>query len=432
MRGLLPVALALLALAPALGSPASTIPPTWQASAATSASVIVEGSPSSDEHVDVTVRAGDLDPTIRWRRTPAQELGVLPGSGAVRNNSPVGPAEARMLVQAGPVVLERPGRLSSSFETRIQVLVDASDGIDRAWLHADGSVVGELEQRGARDGAVVFAGSIPPEWLPEEGLVEVGAVLERRPAEGFAQRVDGPAWELRTDSQGPPAPRLRLVDDAVQVDGPGTRFEGQVRTSSGDWRPAAVHQGVLELPQDGYGEQAWARARGVDDVGNPGPWSTPLEIENRSETQTRPRLPWTLVAPRDGQRLDGEVEIRWSPSTASPRVEAAWRTSPQGNWTTVGHASRSPIVWQTGFVPDGRHELRVRAFVDGNWTTEVLEVSVDNLDETSLEPGAGSRDRGPGSRLVGSGSPWAGGLVSIAAVVALGAALGRAGTGRPK
>lgn len=420
-------ALALLAVAPILGGLVELFEPDGFAQEVQMASgARVEGDPASDEEVRVEAEAEGEDATIVIRETPAGLVDQLPASEEIRRAHPMGPVDARMRLQAGPAVLEGPGALSPVFPLHAHVTVDEEASFDRASLRLDGKAWARLEEAGQREDRRVLLAELDAGVLPAGSTTHVDVVFDRDVGPDVIQRAEGPGWDVRADAAGPPAPELSLVDEEVRIEGEAERFEAQRRTDEDPWRPAPVEDARIRLEDDG----SEGRARGVDELGNAGAWSTPLALPATNDTE--PSLePWRLISPEDGTRVAGPVAIDWRP-VEDVLVEVHARGE-DGEPALVGRSSQPPITWRTGFVPDGDWQLHVRALQEGNWTSRVLSLTVDNLDDAPLPGSQAAGERAPASPTIPhTRAPWSAALATGIGLLAAGGLVGRAWTRRPK
>lgn len=422
----LALGLGLLAAAPLVGSldlPGEAEDP-QPAALATEATV--EGDPATHEEASVHARVGDETATVTLERTPAGLVDPLPASQPVREASPAGPVDASLRLEAGPTVLEEAGPLSPAFDLRAHVAVDEDDGFDRAWLRLDGQGWAKLEQAGHRADRRILLGEVRAGALPAGQATHVDVVFEREPAPDVVQRIEGPGFEVRADAEGPPAPTLETDGDTLRIAGEAARFEAQTREQDA-WHPAAVEADrVVAEPGDPV------RVRGVDRLGNPGPWSTTVHVPNASDPEPS-RQPWRLLAPEAGARVEGTVAIDWRPSEGV-LVEIRARPVEDGEgWRRVARAEEAPVHWRTSFVSDGDWQLHVRALQDGNWTSRLVDLTVDNLDETTANPAEGGEPTPPASAVEPrTRSPWSAALATGAGLLAVAGLAGRAWTRRPK
>jgi hypothetical protein len=429
MRGLvsLGAAVALLATAPLVGPLVELLDepgldePVRMASGAT-----VEGDPASDEETQARAEAGGEHLTVRLEQTPAPLVDGLPVGEEVREASPVGPVDADLRLKAGPAVLDGEGSLSPAYPLEARLTVDAEDDFDEAWLRLDGEPTTRMDPAGEDDDRRVLLADVDPHVLPAGGDTHVDAVFERDAGPAATQRVEGPGMDVHADTEGPAPPHLHLEEDQIRVEGEAHRYEAQARNGSEDWRSTPVDDDTVVTEAN----DSEVRARGVDGLGNAGTWSSPLEVPPPHDTGSVAD-PWRLLAPEAGAHLAGVVEIEWRPPSGV-LVEARVDLE-DGETRLVDRAQEPPVRWRTSFVPDGDHQLHVRALQDGNWTSRVLPVTVDNLEETTVaeteegetQPPAASVD--PRTR-----SPWSAALATGIGLVALAGLIGRAWTRRPK
>lgn len=371
--------LALLATAPILGvldggSAGDDTPRELRASG-----VRLEGDPVADDRWQARAQVADEAVSVELKQTPAPWLERAPHGERVQNASPLAPAEADLRLEAGPIVLEGPGELSPRFPLRARASV-AADDVDRAWLRLDGERWALLEPAGTAGEREVFLGHLDPGVLPAQQTTHVDLVLERRVAPEVEHWSQGPGWDVYAEARGPPAPNVTASDGTIRLAGSADRYEAQARPAEGPWRPVPVH-GATASDLEPDDEQV--RARGVDRLGNAGTWSPPVDVVNASEDPSAVAA-WQLVAPQDGDRVEGVVEIDWRPADASIPVQVRARSDPDSPWQDVARAQEPPVAWRTGFVPDGDWELHVRAYTDAGWTSRLLTVTVDNLEEAPV------------------------------------------------
>lgn len=396
------------------------------------AEVTVEGSPTSDDEVYTHLRVEDRSATVTLRETPA---GLLPGSAGgdqLARASPTGPVDARLELEAGPVQLSGPGSVSPAFPLKARASVDAEDGVDRAWLRVDEQIAAELDPAGRAEDRDVFVGSLGAHHLPADRSPRVDVVFDREPTPATTQRLEGPGWTVRTDDEGPDPPKLRVEEGQVRMEEAPAEVRAQTRSEEGSWEPARVEDGTVLVPDEPGTHQV--RARGVDGVGNEGPWSDPVEVVDATRSRPTQPDPWRLVSPDDGSTVQGAVPVAWRPANATSLVQVDARPGPQDTWRSIGEAGDPPITWRTGFVTDGDWQLRIRAHTNGSWETRLVNVTVDNLDESShpTPPAARGQASGPDGLDPRTASPMGRALASGAALVALAGGAVRAWTGRPK
>lgn len=392
--GVLITALALLACLPLLGpQPEQTdrqAVEDQELRLAGEGETTVEGSPSSDDEVKARGQAGEHTLTLRLKKTPARALDELPVADRLRYLSPVGPLQARMLLEAGPVVLDGEGALSPRFPLRSHVVVEPDGDIDRAWLRIDEDPIAELARAGDSAQGQVWIGHLRAGTLPSETIVHLDVVFERQAGPVARQLVLGPGWDVYTDEEGPGPPDLAWQDENVVIRASAERFEAQVRGTNGSWAPVSVSNATIELRPSG--EERWVQARGIDAVGNPGAWSSWLHVPAAANEAPGDPEPWRLVSPSDGQRVQGIVPVDWQPAEGIGLVEVRARPSHADHWQPVGSDDEPPVLWRTGFVPDGDWQLHVRAHTteaNAGATSRIVHLTVDNLDEVAaFGPGA--------------------------------------------
>lgn len=426
------LALAILTLVPMFGPLVDLVSDEgWEREIELASRVETEGDPASDEEVQARVQAGGETVTLVLQRTPAGLLDGLPGAQQARDASPTGPVDAELRLEVGPVVLEGPGNVSPSFPLRAHASLAEDHDIDEAWLRLDGERWAELEAAGEADGRPVLLGQLGPGSLPADRTTHADVVFERYLAPEATQIVQGPGWDVYADARGPPAPSLVAEETSVRVEGEGARFEVQTRPAEGAWRSASL-DGRTVASVDSSHDQV--RARGIDEVGNAGPWSPPLGLPTHDEPEPEEGEDFELLAPRDGDRVEGLVHIDWRPAEASPLVEAYARRGPTMEWQEIGQAMEPPIAWRTSFVPDGTWQLHVRAETEEGWSSRLVTVHVDNLDEETLagEPSSSEEDTLGHELVPRTHSPLSAALASGAGLLALAGLLGQVWKRRPK
>jgi hypothetical protein len=305
--------------------------------------------------------------------------------------SPTAEGRAELDLAAGPVGLEDPeARLSPRFDVAARVTVEDAGGFERGWLTVDGTPVAELGATGRSDGARVLQGTLAADRV-EPGAADVGARLERMLAPGVVQVREVDPIPVQLDAQGPPAPQAPPAADSAALAWSDredvARWEAQVRPDGGTWRSVPVEGTRATVPEDW---STWeGRVRGVDEVGNTGPWSEAATGGSTGDEdgEDPPAPALEVRAPTPGARVAGEVAVRWAPDpgTAEVRVEA---TGAHG-WRTVAQAREPPAVWDSRELPDGEHRLRVTASGPGGETARLVDVRVDNLDPVPANPSSG-------------------------------------------
>lgn len=350
------------------------------------------GDPLSDDSVTVRLWLDGDRLGFRVLQTPA---GAYQAAGAALEEhlllrSPTRDANASYLLAAGPVLLDGPGTVSPRFDASVRVAVPNASAYDRGWVLLAGEPIAALSLSGQDGDERVLHAAIPAGRLPAHGTYELSARLERDLAPGLVQVQHAEAIRLEIDATGPDPPRPSPTADEASfawTPSPGVAsWEAQARPAGGDWQPAPVNGTHAHLP-DGPDGPWEGRVRGVDDAGNPGPWSDPVELAREEPTDT-PRGPpsLTLRVPEDGATLSGPARIAWAPDPSIEWVQVTLRHDGVGPSREIAEGRSSPLTWETRSVPDGTHTLRVTAIGTDERTTRVVEVHVDNLDEAEVSP----------------------------------------------
>lgn len=429
-RTVLALLLALLTVAPIVGSLVEFFgAEAWSQPVELASGAEVEGDPASDDEVEARTDAGGREATVVFSRTPAGWIDEAPEGDRVREASPTGPVDAELRLAAGPVERAGPGNVSPAFPLDVRLSVDADDDVDRAWLRLDGQRWAPLELAGTEGDRRVHLARLAPHTLPAGQTTHVDVLFERRPTPATTHVLQGPGWDVHADARGPPAPELTDENGTVAIDGQAHRWQAQQRSADGGWQAAPVTDGTIEPTLAAAHE---LRARGIDRVGNAGPWSPPHPLENGTEPAPRPAEPFRVLAPEPGDEVEGEVLVDWRPAKAVGFVEVEARSSTHED-RHVGHAAEPPIRWRTGFVPDGDWTLHVRAQTEDGWSSRLVPVTVDNLETVELaddDEGQGSQ---PASEIVPrTRSPLSAVLASGAGALALTSLVTRAWKRRPK
>jgi hypothetical protein len=428
-KAALGLALAVLTVAPLVGSLLDFLSEErWDREVRLASGAEVEGEPTTRDRTEARAEAGGESASAAIRQTPVGPL-EGPAMDRTREISPLGPADAELRLAAGPVVLEGPGNVSPAFPARARLAVDADDDVDEAWLRLDGQRWTKLAVVGEEEGRQIHLGRLAADTLPAGETTRIDTVLERDLGPETRQVLEGPGWAVHADRQGPPAPSLTVEDASVDLAGPGGRFEAQTRAPGASWRAVPVEEGNVTVSRSAPVE---VRARALDWVGNPGPWSPPVTVEVTEGAEPRPGG-FALRAPVEGQRLEGRAAIDWRPSDGSVPVEVRARADPAEDWRSIGRAAEPPIRWDTGFVRDGDWQLHVRADEGGSWTSRLVTVHVDNLEPVPLSAEQRTEPDAAGPGLVPrTSTPLSAALASGAGLLALVGLVGRAWKRRPK
>lgn len=394
----------------------------------------LHGDPLNDDEVLVRVWVDGQRHGFVVQQTPHGAYqaagGALEDHLVVR--SPTREGSAAITLRAGPATVETEGRLSPAFDVAARVTVEDGTPWTRGWLTVDGTPRAELTASGSQQDARVLHGVLEDDLEGEHA--EIGARLERRLAPGLVQVQHVDPVSVHLDDQGPPPPSIQPSTEGASItwpNGSAARWEAQARPPEGDWRPIPTEDREARLPEGPHGE--WeARVRGVDDVGNEGPWSEPVVLERGGEdaepTHGQARL--ALTAPEPGDHLSGTARIAWQPDPATATVRADVRTSGEAPWQRVAEGSNPPLTWDTRTVPDGDHTLRVTAEGPGGPTTRLLAVTVDNLDpidgaDTGAFLGEGPDPTRGGDGAAMPGTPLPQALAAGLALIGLGAGVAR-------
>lgn len=365
--------------------------------------VAMRGDPLTDEEVVVRLWARGERTGFVVHQTPAEAYGQAGEAlaGHLVLGSPTRAREANVTLAAGPVQLDGPGTISPRFDTRARVQVANASGYDRGRLTVDGEPRAPLDLAGRQGDQRVFHGRVTAGGL-RSGEHELGIRLERDLAPGVVQTQQVTSLRLVVDRAGPVPPTgVDITDGALGWSARATASTYEIRLDPPDgpgWiRP--VEGTSARLPESPAGE--WAgQVRGVDDVGNPGPWSREVSwtVERGSPDGAEPAFSFELEAPRPGDTLTGLERVRWSGQAVST-VTVDVRPADGGDWIRVAQGSKSPLSWDTRTVLDGPYRLRATAHPPDGPVTRLTSVTVDNLAEVTETAGSGllASDRDPGS-----------------------------------
>jgi hypothetical protein len=425
MRSLASVALVLVALGAAVLATSSLEPADSAPTIEPASTARAEGDPARDDRLEARTSLAGEPVELRVKQTPAPLLDRLPVGQELREASPTGPDEAELRLTAGPAVREAEGSLSPRFPLQAQVLVDEDARFDRAWLRLDQQAWAELEPAGHRADQRVLLAQLAAGVLPARARTHVDVVFERRAGPEAVHWVEGPGFDVHADDRGPQPPRIATEDGQLQLGGEADAFEAQARAAGGDWRAAPVRNATIEAAADADE----VRARGVDELGNTGPWTSSVDVPAEAPPEPAPG-PWQLVAPEPGATVEGAVTVDWRPEGTLVEVHARAPDEPS---RLIGEASQPPITWRTGFVPDGDWELHIRAHEDGSWTSRVVPVTVDNLDPAQVGQAGEDEGSAPAADVEPrTAQPWSAALATGAGLLAAIGLLARLGTRRPK
>ncbi len=366
------------------------------------------GDPFSDETVTLELvvegqaRRYELDPTLAGAFGAASEA----GSDHVVLASPTRLGEASLELTAGPATLtHEDGSLSPRYPLLARLAVANGSGYERAWLVVDGQQRVAFTLSGMDGEQRVFHGELAQGLLPlrHGAVVELSTQLERDLAPGLVQSQGTDVLRVSLDLVGPAPPGQPTADRpgrlAWQPMGEAGWYEAQARPAGqGDWRAIPVNGTSAQAPSEPAGP--WeGRVRGVDEQGNPGEWSEVITWTSTGggEPAASPQL--DLQWPLPGSRLQGTVELSWTPSESVALVTVSVSRDGGASWTEVGSSSQPPLAWDTRSLPDGLYLLRVNAQGPGGSATRLVEdVSIDNL--APVAPG----DQPPGP-FDGGGAP---------------------------
>jgi hypothetical protein len=341
----------------------------------------LEGDPLTDDEVDVVAESEGERGIVHVRQTPSRAFEESDRSGELEHvASPTAPPNATLSLDAGPVERASSGAVSSAFEATARLVVD-DDRTDRAWLTLDGERGASFREAGQTDDGRVFLARLPAGVIGDHGdTVDVSAIVERDAAPGLVQRLEAANLTVAIDARGPTAPSVAWQRGEVRVNGSADRLAAQARAPEGVWRERAVTNGTVALPDTA--EPGWqVRVRGVDAVGNPGPWSQPVEVPERLPEREASE-PFRVVAAAVESTLEGTVPILWTPEAAAGQISVHARHEGADAWTEIGSSTTSPIEWRTEYERDGTYRLQVRAMDGPHAVSRLLTVTVDNLDPT--------------------------------------------------
>jgi len=390
----------------------------------------VEGDPTRDDRMQARIEAEDRQAEVTVDRTLAGLVDESPRSQAIREASPTGPAQAQLRLAAGPVERAEAGEVSPAFALQARVSVDGDEGFETAWLRLDGDRWTELEPAGWAGDRRILLGELAARTLPAGETTHVDVVFEREPAPGARHVVQGPGFDVFADAEGPPEPTLAIDEGTIRVGSGAEEVHAQARTPGEDWRPVPVREGSIDPAGEGPLE---VRARGVDAVGNAGPWSPTHRVETVTEPDPAPTVAFQLRAPDEGQTIEGVAAVDWRPADRAQVVAVEARSAEHGNSTISEGASQPPVRWRTGFVPDGEWTLHVRAQTPQGLVSELVTVTVDNLEHGPAGDGVDDDGSVPSRDPVQrTRSPLSAALASGAGALALVALAGRAWKRRPK
>lgn len=364
--------------------------------------VTLLGDPLTDETVTLRLWIDGDRTGFIVKQTPADAYGR---AGAALSEhlilrSPTRDHEAELRLTAGPVVLEGPGQISPRFDASLVWTVANASAYERGWLLVDDAPKAEIALSGEDGPRRALHATLPGEALGPDDEHALVARLERDLAPGVVQVHHTEPVTVRTDHQGPPAPTVRVEDDRLTwTPTPGAvRWEATARPEGDPWRELATDGTQAPLPTGPAG--AWeGRVRGVDALGNPGPWSETVHwtLDTPATPITsRPQL--VVETPDADQTLTGLSEIRWQADPSIARVKAALQVEQGSPWRELGSATTPPMTWDTRTVPDGTHRLKVTALGPGGRTTRILPVTVDNLEPVTQAPSVlPGHEAGPGA-----------------------------------
>ncbi len=349
--------------------------------------ITLVGDPLADRPVAVVVEAdGD-----RWVvDLPPTTGGAWEGSGAHRIvASPLAGPETDLAVAVGPVLLAGPGSVSPRFGLLAQVAVEAPGGYRPTGLVLDGQTVARVLVAGTNGSALIAHASMPAYRWPSTEQVELAVRVERELVPGLVHETLVGRTDLLLDRQGPRAPGLEVVDRNVtwRVDPGVGAWEAERRNGTGTWRPVAALDGRL-APTTSLAGGDEVRVRGIDPVGNPGPWSAPVVVPSA----TRPDLPpaplperWGPLAP--GAELAGTVEVPWPDRAPVVAVRVLVDDPVTGTWQAVAQARESPLVWETRVLPDGVYLAKLEVeTTEGTSSRFYPGLTVANLGPSASGP----------------------------------------------
>lgn len=345
------------------------------------ASVELHGDPLRDPSVRVHVDHAGKHRGFLLKQTPEQAYGQA-GEALSEHlllRSPTREHRIELTLAAGPVTLADDGVLSPRFALRTRAAVDDASGADRGGLLVDGEARALLAVAGDEDGQRVLHGQLPAGSLAP-GTHSIAVRLERELGPGVVQTWTSDALRVQLDPEGPTAPLLTREDGrlAWRADPDVARWELRARPEGGPWRALPTDGTQASLPQAPPGP--WeAQLRGVDAIGNPGPWSEPVRWEAEDDRGQAPGPPTlTVRSPEEGARLSGVHRIRWEPAPGIAQIDASLLLDGE-NPIVLGTAQQPPLAWDTRTVPDGEHALRLTATGPGGRTSRLVPVTVDNL-----------------------------------------------------
>lgn len=398
--------------------------------------VTVVGDPTADDRVDLIIEAGGERWVVEVAPTPAE---TWQAAGAHRLvASPFSGPEANLTLAVGPVTLEGAGTVSPRFDLLARVSLEDPGGYTATGLTLDGQTVARLLS--PDDGATRVHHARMHAWLwPAGEHTILGVRVERDLAPGLVHETLVGETSLLLDRQGPGPPSPTATDGTVAW--PPTpeaaAYEAQLRNGSTPWRPVAV-QGTSLHTNASLADGDQVRVRGIDAVGNPGPWSPSVAVASRQGPGDPPApLPDRWDPLRPGATVRGLVEVPWPRQAPVVQARLLIDDPVTGTWQPVAQARESPLVWDTRVLPDGAYLLKLEvATQDGTTTRFFPGMTVDNLGPL----GDTTVDRRPTPPPPGrlpvpdpiSPLPVLATLVLLASAAGLGLALLRGRTGTAK
>lgn len=361
------------------------------------ARLTVVGDPLADDTVRLVAEVDGQRWVFEVHPTPA---GPWQGSGAHRVvASPLAGPEAEVALAVGPVLLGGPGTVSPAYDLLAQTVLEDAQGYRPVGLALDGQTVARVVSTQADGSHRIGHASMPGYRWPASDQTELAVRVERELAPGLIHETLVARTALLLDRQGP-APPVPTVENGTVTWLPSDQavaYDAQRRNASGAWRPVTTRTDRLG-PGAGLEPGDDVRVRGVDGVGNPGPWSPPVTVPSPDETRPAPaELPdrWGPLAP--GATVTGSVEVAWPARAPVLQARVLVEDPATGGWQPVAQARESPLVWETRVLPDGVYLAKLEVETpDGTLTRFFPSLTVANLaplDPPPAGPGVPAAQR---------------------------------------